>query len=370
MKVLHINSNYIFTWLHQKMLERLEGEEVTNTVFCPVSKTCKARITINDNVIVSRCFKKLDRLSFYYKQRKAIKALEQSVNVKDFDILHAYTLFTDGNIAYEINKRYGTPYVVAIRNTDMNAFFKYRPYLKSRALKILKNASAVFFLSDVYKNSVFKKYIPACIQTQIQDKTYVIPNGIDDLWLENICKKDAPKGEEIRLVYAGAIDQNKNIITSLKACKKLIQMGYSVKYTAIGKVADRWVFNQILQQSFATYLPPKTKEELMEIYKAQNIFVMPSFHETFGLVYAEAMSQGLPVIYSRGQGFDGQFEDGFAGYSVDSASDDEIAEAVIKILADYEKISQQCAKGCKRFNWKEISLEYIEIYKRILNNKR
>ena len=38
------------------------------------------------------------------------------------------------------------------------------------------------------------------------------------------------------------------------------------------------------------------------IYRENDIYVMPSIIETFGLVYAEAMSQGLPVIYTRGQG--------------------------------------------------------------------
>lgn len=40
---------------------------------------------------------------------------------------------------------------------------------------------------------------------------------------------------------------------------------------------------------------------------------MPSHKETFGLVYAEAMSQGLPIIYTKNQGFDGQFPDGYVG---------------------------------------------------------
>jgi len=48
---------------------------------------------------------------------------------------------------------------------------------------------------------------------------------------------------------------------------------------------------------------------------------MPSITETFGLVYAEALSQGLPVLYTRGQGFDRQFEEGEVGYAVDCFDD-------------------------------------------------
>ena len=42
---------------------------------------------------------------------------------------------------------------------------------------------------------------------------------------------------------------------------------------------------------------------------------MPSITETFGLVYGEALSQGLLIIYTKGQGFDGQIKEKLAGYS-------------------------------------------------------
>ena len=48
---------------------------------------------------------------------------------------------------------------------------------------------------------------------------------------------------------------------------------------------------------------------------------MTSLGESFGLTYAEAMSQGVPVIYSKGQGFDGQFKEGVVGYHVDPLSE-------------------------------------------------
>lgn len=35
---------------------------------------------------------------------------------------------------------------------------------------------------------------------------------------------------------------------------------------------------------------------------------MPSFKETFGLVYAEALSRFIEVIYTKGQGFDGNLK--------------------------------------------------------------
>ena len=97
---------------------------------------------------------------------------------------------------------------------------------------------------------------------------------------------------------------------------------------------------------------------------------MPSITETFGLTYVEAMSQGLPVIYSKGQGFDGRFKEGHIGYHVRSKDTKDIANKIIGITKNYKTISENCTKESLLFNWNEISTEYKEIYKDILHNKK
>ena len=79
------------------------------------------------------------------------------------------------------------------------------------------------------------------------------------------------------------------------------------------------------------------------------IFILPSIHETFGLVYAEALSQGLPIIYTRGQGFDGHFEEGEVGYSVDCYDYEEISNKVLEIITKYETISSKAVNGVQKF---------------------
>lgn len=365
MRVLHINCNYLYTDLHQQMIRSLTATGVESTVFAPMSKLGNARITPDDNVIAVECFNKLDRFSFYHKQSRIYKALCGSISVKDFDIIHAYTLFTDGNVAYRLNRQYGIPYVVAVRNTDVNTFFKYRPYLKGRALKIFKNASAIFFLSEKYRDRVYRKYVPADMLAELENKTHIIPNGIDSVWLHSSRSKTAPEGKAVSLVYAGAIDKNKNALTTAKACERLISEGYTVDFTVVGSVHDQSVYQKLQKYSFVHCYPRKTKQELIELYKTKDIFVMPSFYETFGLVYAEAISQGLPVIYSRGQGFDGQFPEGHVGYSTDSSDAGGIADAVVRILEDYGNMSVRCMESCGKFSWSKIASEYELIYTKI-----
>ena len=94
---------------------------------------------------------------------------------------------------------------------------------------------------------------------------------------------------------------------------------------------------------------------------------MPSFTETFGLVYAEAMSQALPVIYTKNQGFDAQFNEGTVGFHVDPHNKDEIVEKIIKIIDNYDAISNNCVKSVDKFDWRGITNRYTKIYEEIID---
>lgn len=372
MRVLHINCNYIGTTLHQFMIEKLDDLGVENQVFVPTYDKRVAVIEPNANVCVCECFKKWDRIVFDYKQRKIQMALEKEIHVSEFDVIHAYTLFTDGNSARQLSKKYGIPYVVAIRNTDVNDFFRLMPHLRKRGVEIMRDASAVFFLSESYRKQVFDKYIPENLKRDIQNKTHIIPNGIDDFWFENLyTDRDLSEIErrieqkKIRLVYAGGIDQNKNIATTCKAIGLLKKEGWTVDFTVVGKIKDEKVFDEIKDK--VRYLPARPKEELIAEYRNADIFVMPSHHETFGLVYAEAMSQGLPVVYSKGQGFDGQFPEGVVGVAVDSGNPESVKKGIETDINNYSQIAQRCSASVKKYNWMTICQNYLMEYRKIAN---
>ena len=164
----------------------------------------------------------------------------------------------------------------------------------------------------------------------------------------------------------GKIDKNKNLITTLKAIRKLIEVGYKVEFTVVGQVIDKSVFEALKNSEFTSVIEYLPKEALIEVYRSNDIYVMPSIHETFGRVYVEAMSQGLPVIYSKGQGFDGIFEDGCVGYSVPSYDYHSIAECVVRIINDYSSMSARCLQHCDEFDWNRIAKKIDLFYRQSL----
>ena len=295
--------------------------------------------------------------------------------MKKYDLIHAYTLFTDGNNAMQLSKKYEIPYVVAVRNTDVNTFFKKMPWLRRRGIQIMRNASRVFFLSESYKEEVFRKYVPDKYKKELINKVSVIPNGIDQFWIQNIVqdinekKLKRIKNRQLRLIYVGQVDRNKNIIATQQAMELLRKAGWNVTLTVVGKIADKHEFKKMIQNLYTTYVEEQPKENLIKLYREHDIFVMPSITETFGLVYAEAMSQGLPVVYTKGQGFDGQFPEGIVGYHVDAKNHREIFEIIIKIIDRYEAIFKNVGHMAVKFEWAFLAKKYKKIYRIILNSE-
>lgn len=377
MKILHINCNYIGTALHRIMIQHLNNTDFSITVFVPIwDKKQKEEFKPQNGEIVSVCFKKWDRLFFFLKQKKIINSLKQDIkDIKQYNLIHAFTLMTDGNTAYQLSKEYGIPYVVAVRDTDINAFFRIKPYLRPLGIRIMLNASAVIFLSTAYKNLVLEKYVPLKHRITIEKKTYVIPNGIDDYWFENIYRKrniettiQRIKEKEISIVCVGKINKRKNIPTVQKALHILRKRGWTVDFNVIGKIEEPSEHNTVVKDPYTNYHPPVNKSELIKFYRMSDLFVLASHTETFGLVYAEAMSQGLPVIYTRGQGFDGQFPEGEVGYGVNDKDPVEIANTIEKLCKCYFDVANHTIKSVFKFKWDDICNQYRQIYKRINNN--
>ncbi len=356
MKILHINCNYMSTALHQVMIEHL-NQLTDNDVFCPISEKTDIIVKSNDNVKAIKCFKKYDRYVFFYKQKKIIRTLLDNYKINEYDIIHAYTLFTDGNVAYEIHKKYNIPYVVAIRSTDFE-FFKYRPYLRKRGIKILRNASKIFFLSAVTKNKFFTQYISLNDQKELNKKIEIIPNGIDDFWFQNINNANKKRnGNELKVICVAQLIKRKNILLLQEAINQMS----NIHLIVVGQNKNSKIYNKIISSNNTTYYKSMKKEELINLYRKADIFALVSVGETFGLVYAEALTQRIPIIYTKGEGFDGQIKDDYVGISVKPKIED-IISAINKIADNYKEYSENTIKVIDRFRWNNIVKQYNNIY--------
>jgi L-malate glycosyltransferase len=86
------------------------------------------------------------------------------------------------------------------------------------------------------------------------------------------------------------------------------------------------------------------REDITDILKALDIFVISSYHEGIPIVLLEAMALGKPVIATRVGGIPEVIEDGISGILVASGDAEALSEACLNIARDPDKrkaISEQ-----------------------------
>lgn len=314
MRLLHICTDYTYTKLYYELFSRLENnEKINQQVYVPASFNTKNEKKDNGEkypVIFSKIYGRTDRLLFMKKEKKFYKDIKSKVDLKNVDKIHAHTLFSAGYTAYKLKKEYNIPYIVSVRSTDVNAFFKYRKNLKQIGLKILKDAEKIVCISETYRDILLEKYIPKNLKNEIESKLLVIHNGIDKFWLDNCKNKTEEPTECLNLVQTGLLIKRKNLKNSIKVVNKLNELGIRTRLYVVGDGPLYNKYKSKFESDSIVFKGRLSKEEIIKLYEQMNIFILPSIRETFGLVYAEAMSQGLPILYTRREGFDGIFPEG------------------------------------------------------------
>ena len=101
-----------------------------------------------------------------------------------------------------------------------------------------------------------------------------------------------------------------------------------------------------------------------DLYRAADVFVLPSAGESFGMVAAEAAAVGTPVVVSDRCGIAGFFSDGEA--LVVPYQRDEVVRAIGRVLDDEALRSALAAGGAaaaRRMSWERVTDAQEEVYR-------
>ncbi len=374
MHILHISNDFSNTKVHANLYKQLDKLGVEQTVFNPIRVEKRNTIGRNEydaentRFVYADVVKPYHRYVYHIKRRAVYHSLKKKVNLKDIDMVHAATLFSDGGVAYKIYKKYHIPYMVAARGTDINGFLNKLPNTWVAGRKILCNAKVIFFISKALMDKFANHKVIQPILHEIKDKMMLVPNGIEDYFINHV--NHAPRTGH-KVLYVGDFSPNKNVV---RLCDAVIQLrkekGFGDTVLTIvggGKTEGNAVQTMINSHpECIRYLGPiYDKDKLCEIYRSHSVFAMPSFSETFGLVYIEALSQNLPVVYTRGQGIDGLFDE-TVGIGVNPMSVEEIRNAIKTILEFPHRFSNKSV-DFEMFRWNKVAGKYMSFYRQILN---
>ncbi len=372
MTILHITNDFSLTKVHSNLCKALDTLSIEQIIYNPVRENTPVGNNNIDfkkeesKILYSKELRKYHRILFRNKIGFLFKDLESKVTLNKISVIHASTLFSDGAVALKINKKHGTPFLVAVRSTDIDLFLKYRPDLIFIALQIVKRASKIIFISKALKRAFLEHYLIKPYAHKLEHKCVIVYNGIDKYWLDN---QEAKKAiSPTKILYVGRFIHRKNLINLASAVVAMNAKGLPCELNLAGSggaaeaaLKELSIVNKGLINLLGYF---SDNVQLKEIYKNNHIFAMPSDGETFGLVYIEALSQGLPVLYSPNEGIDEVFSYNI-GEKCNGRDIMAIAEKLEKMINNYS--SYQLDKiDFSIFRWEYIAKIYLDMYTKTL----
>jgi glycosyltransferase involved in cell wall biosynthesis len=176
------------------------------------------------------------------------------------------------------------------------------------------------------------------------------------------------------ILNVGTLEPRKNIITLIKAFKKLRERGLR-DYKLVIAGDKGWLYKQIFDEIKSSDLQKEVlflgiigDEDLPMLYNCADMFVYPSLYEGFGFPPLEAMACGIPVITSNTSSLPEVIGD--AGIMVNPTDVNSLCERMYNLLKDKELWHYMSNKGLERsklFSWKETAKKILEIYDEILS---
>lgn len=373
--ILHITNDYSGSTVYKNLVRELDNNGVEQIVYNPFresSRIGKNKINFKSKrsqIIYSHILSKYaDRVLYQKKIKKIVQDIEARIDLKSVRFIHAHTWYSDGGAAYELHKKYNIPYIVAVRNTDLNLFLKYFLHERDYGKKILQNADKIITISAVYKKRMLEDPRLSHIMNDVQQKIMMIPNGVDPYWIESKVsqRKIVENEKRIQLLYIGKFDKGKNVFNLINAVKnhnhKVQNM---VKLTLIGGGGndEKRILDSIKDDhSFEFVGRVDSLPVLKSYYERSDFFTMPSKAETFGLVYIEALMQGLPVMYTQNEGIDGFYDDSI-GEKVEDTSVFAIERGLERLIQKRDHYSFDIEKFSENHDWKKIAEIYQQLYK-------
>lgn len=378
MHILHICGDFLGTSAHISLFRELDNLGIIQSIFVPIKKntdTTRNKIafkTAGSAVFFSRRMSTIHRFLYGLKISQLVHDVERQINLENVDVIHAALLCNEGAIAYELHKKYCLPYIASVRNTDINGYIKHFVWRRNFFRKIALHARRIVFISSQYPYKLEK-----ALTVQKDMRYVVIHNGIQEYFTEHLFKRHHELHQPVRVVMACAFVKNKNIHGAVHAVAMLRERGYNIVLKAIGNHLSSYhstdsSYSDMIQSlankySWFEICDAQAKEQLVVSLRESDIFLLPSFAETFGLSYLEALSQGIPIIYTRGEGFDGTYSEGLVGYGASATDVDSISKAIENVIMHYPELCKNVSDlDFSIYEWKNIARRYQDMYETIV----
>jgi len=285
--------------------------------------------------------------------------------IKHVDIVHVTALFSfSSEIAEIMASLAGVPYITSPQGTLLPWAFhskswKKWPYFHFIAKPCLERAALIHATSDAEADAI-KRLAP-------KTQTFVVPNGVD---LPE--RLPAVPRRRDRIVFLGRIHPVKGFDVLIPALSQIATLMPDVETVIAGpdeegewaRVAAR--IERASPRPRVRYLGPVYGQEKLELLTSATVLVLPSHSENFGIVVAEALACGTPVVVSKNCPWKIVEERG-AGAWVENTPE-QITRALLAILRDEPLARRMSEHGpviASSFAWEHVARQMIAHYEMI-----
>ena len=298
--------------------------------------------------------------------------LKIAVKVKHFDVIHMHNYRTFQNIVVaHYAKKYNIPYVLQAEGSVITFFQKgvlKKVFDMVWGHRMLKGATKVVASSRMEAS----EYKSVGIS---EDKIVIVPFGIDLTEFEVLPESGLFKRKygitdnQKIILYLGRIHKIKGLDLLLEAFIDVSRNLNDVKLIIVGPddgylytmkrlIADLGISSNVL------FTGPLYGQEKLKAYVDADVYVLPSFHEDFGLTVLEAIACGTPVIVTDRCGT-ADVVDGQAGLVV-PRDKGQLSSAILNILSD-ERLRRRFGEGGRKLargelGWDKVILDVEKIY--------
>lgn len=370
--MVHLTNNFISSKVHRKLIESMAGLE-KQYVFVPVRNPDDVGVNDSDNLSVEvvylqyhKFLKFLPFIKVLYVSFMILMAVRRhpEISAEHQKMILAHNMWSDGVPALFCGLFLKFKYALVVRNTDINVFIPRLLYLRWLMSILIKKCNILIFVSEAHRNR-FSANWPKLFS--LAKFVTVIPNGVDSFWLEFASKKLSHR-EVTRpktVAYVGRFDKNKNIYNLYQALSN-INRRYSCSLLLIGGTERELKALCNIKEALPEWVKVREwisdLDELARELSRCRVFAMPSFHETFGLVYIEALSCGCSLIHSKNEGIDGFFDEKFIR-SVNPYDVNDIEANIMFLMSQFPAgvRGSDVERLIEKFEWGNVARNYRAI---------
>lgn len=285
------------------------------------------------------------------------------------DIVHVHgyhTLFSPESFfsIKKINSKVPIIFSPHFGALSRNTFFgKYFGWLYNILIgKKMMRSSDIIIAASIFESDNIKK-----IFQLPKKKIKIIPHGVAFIDI-----KEKNKAEEINLLYVGYLLELKGVQYIIRTIHDLIfKKKAKVFLRVVGEGPYEEYLNKLAKQlnvnkfiKWEGFIRPESNN-LFDFYRKSDILLLLSKSENYGIVVAESLALGTPVIVTKTTALN-EFLDDKSCFGVDYPPNPSmVADIILKIHnSDIEFTSSKS----KVKEWKEISEEYETCYDAMLKN--